>query len=190
MNKQQLAVLLTLAALWGGSFLLIKIGVAEMPIAIMAFLSGLVILVGLRVTGGTLQLSIPLWLALTAALPERFDQLFVLSNNRYGYRSIERARRVLGYSLAGALTYAELGAMFPRAGGQYVYLREAFGHLVGFLYGWTLFVVIQTGTIAAVAVAFVITRLDRLLDEFALQHRRGTAVRGRRRAPAARPSAR
>ncbi len=54
----------------------------------------------------------------------------------------------------GALTYGELAAMFPRAGGQYVFLRESMGSLMGFLYGWTLFVVIQTGTIAAVAVAF------------------------------------
>lgn len=54
----------------------------------------------------------------------------------------------------GALTYGELAAMMPRAGGQYVYLREAYGPWVGFLYGWTLFTVIQTGTIAAVAVAF------------------------------------
>ncbi len=57
-------------------------------------------------------------------------------------------------ALAGALAYAELGSLFPKAGGQYVYLREAFGPLWGFLYGWTLFLVIQTGTIAAVAVAF------------------------------------
>jgi basic amino acid/polyamine antiporter, APA family len=54
----------------------------------------------------------------------------------------------------GALTYGELAAMFPRAGGQYVFLRESFSPLVGFLYGWTLFTVIQTGTIAAVGVAF------------------------------------
>lgn len=54
----------------------------------------------------------------------------------------------------GALSYAELAAMMPHAGGQYVYLREAYGPLWGFLYGWTLFLVIQTGTIAAVAVAF------------------------------------
>jgi APA family basic amino acid/polyamine antiporter len=58
------------------------------------------------------------------------------------------------FTLTAALCYAELAAMFPRAGGQYVFLREAFGPLVGFLYGWTLFFVIQTGTIAAVAVAF------------------------------------
>jgi APA family basic amino acid/polyamine antiporter len=54
----------------------------------------------------------------------------------------------------GALSYGELAAAMPRAGGQYVFLREGLGHLPGFLYGWTLFLVIQTGTIAAVAVAF------------------------------------
>jgi len=57
-------------------------------------------------------------------------------------------------TLLGALTYGELAAMFPKAGGNYVYLREAVSPLFGYLYGWTLFVVIQTGTIAAVAVAF------------------------------------
>jgi APA family basic amino acid/polyamine antiporter len=57
-------------------------------------------------------------------------------------------------TLLGALAYGELAAMYPRAGGQYVFLREAMGPLMGFLYGWTLFIVIQTGTIAAVAVAF------------------------------------
>ena len=57
-------------------------------------------------------------------------------------------------TLAGAISYGELAAMFPKVGGQYVYLREAFGRLVAFLYGWTLFLVIQTGVIAAVAVAF------------------------------------
>jgi APA family basic amino acid/polyamine antiporter len=57
-------------------------------------------------------------------------------------------------TLVAALSYGELAAMMPRAGGQYIYLREAFGPLSGFLYGWTLFLVIQTGTIAAVAVAF------------------------------------
>jgi APA family basic amino acid/polyamine antiporter len=57
-------------------------------------------------------------------------------------------------TVAGALSYGELAAMMPRAGGQYVYLREAYSPLWGFLYGWTLFLVIQTGTIAAVAVAF------------------------------------
>jgi len=57
-------------------------------------------------------------------------------------------------TLIAALSYGELAAAMPHAGGQYVYLREAFGPLWGFLYGWTLFLVIQTGTIAAVAVAF------------------------------------
>ncbi len=57
-------------------------------------------------------------------------------------------------TLAAALSYGELAAMMPLAGGQYVYLRESYSPLWGFLYGWTLFLVIQTGTIAAVAVAF------------------------------------
>ncbi len=57
-------------------------------------------------------------------------------------------------TVTAALSYGELAAMMPRAGGQYVYLREALGPLWGFLYGWTLFLVIQTGTIAAVGVAF------------------------------------
>ncbi|HEX9704158.1 MAG TPA: amino acid permease [Gemmatimonadales bacterium] len=57
-------------------------------------------------------------------------------------------------TLLGAITYGELAAMFPKAGGQYVYLREGISPLFGFLYGWTLFTVIQTATIAAVAVAF------------------------------------
>ncbi len=57
-------------------------------------------------------------------------------------------------TIAAALSYGELAAMMPRAGGQYVYLRESYSPLWGFLYGWTLFLVIQTGTIAAVAVAF------------------------------------
>ncbi|HEY3745225.1 MAG TPA: amino acid permease, partial [Gemmatimonadaceae bacterium] len=57
-------------------------------------------------------------------------------------------------TILGALAYGELAAMYPKAGGQYVFLRESMGSLMGFLYGWTLFVVIQTGTIAAVAVAF------------------------------------
>ncbi len=57
-------------------------------------------------------------------------------------------------TIAGALSYGELAAMMPRAGGMYVYLREAFSPLWGFLYGWTLFLVIQAGTIAAVAVGF------------------------------------
>ena len=57
-------------------------------------------------------------------------------------------------TIAAALSYGELAALMPRAGGQYVYLREAYSPLWGFLYGWTLFLVIQTGTIAAVAVGF------------------------------------
>jgi len=57
-------------------------------------------------------------------------------------------------TIIGALSYGELAAMMPKAGGQYVYLREALGSIWGFLFGWTLFLVIQTGTIAAVAVAF------------------------------------
>ena len=57
-------------------------------------------------------------------------------------------------TVLGALAYGELAAMFPRAGGQYVFLRESLGALPGFLYGWTLFLIIQTGLIAAVAVAF------------------------------------
>ena len=57
-------------------------------------------------------------------------------------------------TVLGALAFGELAAMYPRAGGMYVFLRESMGPLMGFLYGWTLFIVIQTGTIAAVAVAF------------------------------------
>jgi APA family basic amino acid/polyamine antiporter len=57
-------------------------------------------------------------------------------------------------TISAALSYGELAGMMPQAGGQYVYLREAYNPLIGFLYGWTLFLVIQTGTIAAVAVAF------------------------------------
>ncbi len=57
-------------------------------------------------------------------------------------------------SLAGALTYAELGAMYPRAGGIYLFVREAYGPLSGFLYGWASFLVIMSGGIAAIAVGF------------------------------------
>jgi APA family basic amino acid/polyamine antiporter len=57
-------------------------------------------------------------------------------------------------TLSAALSYGELSGMYPQAGGQYVYLREAYGKLYGFLYGWSFFAVIQTGTIAAVGVAF------------------------------------
>src|ERR1051326_6148281 len=58
------------------------------------------------------------------------------------------------HTIAAALSYGELAAMMPHAGGQYVYLREAWSPIWGFLYGWTLFLVIQTGTVAAVGVAF------------------------------------
>ncbi len=57
-------------------------------------------------------------------------------------------------TLTAALSYGELSSMFPKAGGQYVYLKEAYNPLIGFLYGWSFFAVIQTGTIAAVGVAF------------------------------------
>src|SRR5690242_9734076 len=57
-------------------------------------------------------------------------------------------------TVTGALAYGELAAMMPKAGGQYVFLRESLGPLWGFLYGWSMFAVIQTGTIAAVGVAF------------------------------------
>src|SRR5436305_8590613 len=57
-------------------------------------------------------------------------------------------------TITGALCCSELATMMPRAGGVYVFLREAFGSTIGFLYGWTLFLVVQTGTIAAVAIAF------------------------------------
>src|ERR1700727_39563 len=57
-------------------------------------------------------------------------------------------------TVAAALSYGELAALFPHAGGQYVYLREAYSPLWGFLYGWTLFLIIQTGTVAAVAIGF------------------------------------
>src|SRR5215831_5051133 len=57
-------------------------------------------------------------------------------------------------TIAGALSYGELAAMMPQAGGQYVFLREAYGGMWAFCFGWTLLLVIQTGTIAAVAVAF------------------------------------
>src|SRR3979409_1078798 len=57
-------------------------------------------------------------------------------------------------TITGALCCSELATMMPRAGGVYVFLREAYGHSIGFLFGWTLFLVIQTGTIAAVAIGF------------------------------------
>ena len=57
-------------------------------------------------------------------------------------------------TIVAAVSYGELSAMFPKAGGQYVYLKEAYNKLIAFLYGWSFFAVIQTGTIAAVGVAF------------------------------------
>src|SRR5687768_1393319 len=57
-------------------------------------------------------------------------------------------------TLLGALSYTELAGMYPKAGGQYIFLKEAYSPLWGFLYGWTCFLVIQTGSIAAVAVVF------------------------------------
>src|SRR6188508_2634122 len=59
-----------------------------------------------------------------------------------------------GITVMGALCFGELAAMFPHAGGNYVYLREAYNPMMGFLYGWTFFTVVQCGTIAAVGVAF------------------------------------
>src|SRR4029078_12597597 len=57
-------------------------------------------------------------------------------------------------TLTACMSYGELSGMYPKAGGQYVYLKEAYNPLIGFLYGWSFFTVIQTGTIAAVGVAF------------------------------------
>src|SRR5215510_8332259 len=57
-------------------------------------------------------------------------------------------------TITAAVSYGELSGMFPKAGGQYVYLKEAFNPLIAFLYGWSFFAIIQTGTIAAVGVAF------------------------------------
>src|SRR6202161_4943318 len=67
---------------------------------------------------------------------------------------------IFGWAITGfmtitaAVSYGELSSMFPKAGGQYVYLKEAYNPLIGFLYGWSLFAVIHTGTIAAVGVSF------------------------------------
>ncbi len=72
-------------------------------------------------------------------------------------------------TLAGALTYGELGVLFPRAGGLYHYVKEAYGPLAGFLYGWTAFLVIMSGGIAAIAVAFG-EYLGSFLPWFATQH--------------------
>src|ERR1700679_2254272 len=67
--------------------------------------------------------------------------VFVSVNNRF-------------MTITAAVSYGELSGMYPKAGGQYVYLKEAYNKLIGFLYGWSFFAVIQTGTIAAVGVAF------------------------------------
>ena len=88
-------------------------------------------------------------------------------------------------TLICALSYGELAAMMPKAGGQYVYLRESLGPLWGFLYGWTLFLVIQTGTIAAVCVAFgkFLRRVfpDGLKHALAVAHRARAGDPGRDR---------
>jgi APA family basic amino acid/polyamine antiporter len=81
-------------------------------------------------------------------------------------------------TITGALCCAELAAMMPRAGGQYVFLREAYGPATGFLFGWSLFFVVQTRTIAAVAVAFarfmgVLT--DRVSDKIYIAGENGVA---------------
>src|SRR5205814_9765781 len=78
-------------------------------------------------------------------------------------------------TILGALCYAELAAMMPQAGGQYVYLREAYSPLWGFLYGWTCFLVIQTGSIAAVGVAFA-KFLGVLLPQFGVDDKAGAFV--------------
>ncbi|CUT02323.1 APC family permease [Candidatus Chrysopegis kryptomonas] len=67
-------------------------------------------------------------------------------------------------TLFGALTLSELGAMYPHAGGMYVYLREAYGGLIAFLFGWTLFLVIDSGTVATLAVAFSSKYLPHFFD--------------------------
>ena len=95
-----------------------------------------------------------------------------------------RGRRVGAVAIAGAFAYAELGRLLPRAGGQYVYLREAWHPVVGFLYGWALLLMIETGAIAAVAIVFA---------EYTLQagrggRRLGAAARDRRDRRSSRPS--
>ncbi|MEO8191145.1 MAG: amino acid permease [Acidobacteriota bacterium] len=81
-------------------------------------------------------------------------------------------------ALAGALTYAELGAMYPRAGGQYHYVKEAYGPLFGFLYGWGSFFVMMTGGIAVLAVGFG-EYLGAFLPFFSSAHRLWTVPLGR-----------
>jgi APA family basic amino acid/polyamine antiporter len=72
---------------------------------------------------------------------------------------------VLGTITVIAVSYGELSAMFPKAGGQYIYIKEAYGKLVGFLYGWSFFAVIQTGTIAAVGVALLSLRRTSIVSD-------------------------
>jgi APA family basic amino acid/polyamine antiporter len=69
------------------------------------------------------------------------------------------------FALSGALAFAELGAMYPRAGGQYIYLREAYGPWAGFLYGWGFFWIIECGGVAALAVGFAV--MQRWLQDYA-----------------------
>jgi len=78
----------------------------------------------------------------------------IMRNLGSGYWSIVVWVITAVMTIAAAISYGELSAIFPKAGGQYTYLKEIFGKMMGFLYGWGLFTVIQTGTIAAVAVAF------------------------------------
>src|SRR5437868_7941954 len=78
-------------------------------------------------------------------------------------------------TMMGALSYAELAAMMPHAGGQYIFLRESYSPLWGFLYGWTCFLVIQTGSIAAVGVAFA-KFLGVLLPRFGVDVKAGAFV--------------
>ena len=81
-------------------------------------------------------------------------------------------------TLTGALTFAELGAMFPQAGGVYVYLKEAYGGLFGFLYGWVYLVVITSGANAALSIAWILAalRCRRLYLEAVADEARGDAV--------------
>ena len=81
-------------------------------------------------------------------------------------------------TITGALCCAELATMMPRAGGVYIFLREAYGPAVGFLFGWTLFLVVQTGTIAAVAIASMLGTRPDCTDGLGVRTR---TVGGRRR---------
>ena len=89
-------------------------------------------------------------------------------------------------TMSAALSYGELAGMMPNAGGQYVYIQRAYGKLVSFLYGWTVFTVIQTGVIAAVAVAFanytsvfipqLETKLVTISDAFSISYKQVMAI--------------